>query len=305
MEFRELEFRPVILGADITAYSLMRSFYEEYKVKSILVHMSDKQPITTSSMCDSYYYEKLETKEEFQEAINYIGDKYNDKKLILLGCGDWYVRMIIENKNKLRENFVVPYIDEELLNEIVLKDKFYDICEKLNIPYPDTFVYDVKEKTKLDFDFEYPIIAKTANSALYHYAKFPGKKKVFTFDNKDDLEEMLSNLSNSSYDYKFLVQDRIPGDDTNMRVLTCYSDRNGKVKFASFGHVLLEEHTPTALGNPCVIVNDVNSEVVENAKKFLEYIGYKGYSNFDLKYDERDGKYKFFEINVQIGRAHV
>ncbi|HOO25132.1 MAG TPA: ATP-grasp domain-containing protein [Clostridiales bacterium] len=304
MIFKEYEFRPLILGGDITAYSLVRSFYEEYQVKSLVVNMSQGGAVAKSQLCDIIYYENLEDESVFLKALNETAAKFKDKKLIVLGCGDWYVRMLIENKDKLAENFVIPYIDEELMNKIVLKDLFYETCAELDIPHPKTFVYDCKEKTELTYDFDYPIIAKTANSAMYHYAEFPGKKKVFKFNSKQELEEMLANLATSSYDYKFLIQEFIPGPDTNMRVLTCYSDQNAKVRFAAFGHVLLEEHTPSALGNPCCIINEVNDEVVAQATKFLEHIGYTGFSNFDIKYDPRDGKYKFFEINIRLGRSN-
>ena len=305
MEFKEYDFIPVILGGDITAYSLIRSFYEAYQVKSLAVNMSQGGPVVMSALCESLYYENLEREDVLIPALLEVGEKYGkDKKLLVLGCGDWYVRILSENKEKLSKYYVIPYIDPDLLNEIVLKDKFYAYMEELGIPYPKTFVYDCKEKTPLTFDFKYPIIAKTANSALYHYAKFPGKKKVFCFDNKQQLEEMLANLATSSYDYKFLIQDRIPGDDTGMRVLTCYCDKNSDVRFAAFGHTLLEEHTPSALGNPCAIINEVNMEVVDQAQRFLKRVGYVGYANFDLKYDPRDGKYKFFEINVRLGRSN-
>lgn len=307
MEFKEYDFLPVILGGDITAYSLVRSFYEEYKIKSLAVNMSQGGPVVMSGLCDSLYYEGLENVDVLIPTLLEIGEKYGkDKKLMVLGCGDWYVRILIENREVLSKYYIIPYISEELMNRIVLKDKFYEIMEELSIPYPKTFVYDCKEKTPLPatFDFEYPIIAKTANSALYHYAKFEGKKKVFCFDSRSQLDTMLKNLATSSYDYKFLIQDRIPGDDTGMRVLTCYCDKNSDVRFAAFGHTLLEEHTPSALGNPCAIINEVNMEVVDQAQRFLKHVGYVGYANFDLKYDPRDGKYKFFEINIRLGRSN-
>ena len=64
MEFKEYDFLPVILGGDITAYSLIRSFYEEYQIKSLAVNMSQGGPVVMSGLCDSLYYEGLENEDE-------------------------------------------------------------------------------------------------------------------------------------------------------------------------------------------------------------------------------------------------
>ncbi len=305
MKFNETEFLPVILGADITAYSLVRSFHEEYGIKSLVLSRLEAKIISASKICENRVFAGLDDAQVLVDTLIEIGKEFaGKKKLIVMGCGDWYVRNLIENKDKLSEYYIIPYIDEELLNKIVLKDKFYEICDELGIDHPKTYVYNCGEENDLKFDFDYPVIAKCANSALYHYAKFDGKKKVFRFENEEDLKNMLEKLEKSSYDYKFLIQDCIPGDDTNMRVLTCYCDRNSKVKFASLGHVLLEDHTPSAIGNPVAIINEVDEKIVADATKFLEHIGYKGFANFDIKYDSRDGKYKFFEINVRLGRSN-
>ncbi len=305
MKFEEREFLPVILGADITAYSLARSFHEEYKIKSLVLSMSEGGYIANSDIIENRIFPNLEKKEVLVERLLEIGKEFEGKKkLIVLGCGDWYVRALIESKKVLEPYYIVPYIDEDLLNRIVLKDKFYEIFEELGLDYPKTYVYECGKENDLNFDFDYPVIAKPANSAMYHYAKFEGKKKVFSFDNEEDLRKMLKNLEGSSYNYKFLIQDKIPGDDTYMRVLTCYCDRNSKVRFASLGRTLLEDHTPSAIGNPVAIINEVNPDIVAAATKFLEHIGYVGFANFDIKYDERDGKYKFFEINVRLGRSN-
>ena len=70
------------------------------------------------------------------------------------------------------------------------------------------------------------------------------------------------------------------------------------------GHVLLEEHTAHAIGNHAVIITEPEPELCEKLKGFLEAIKFTGFSNFDIKYDQRDGKFKAFEINCRQGRSN-
>lgn len=304
MEQKKVDFLPIILGGDITTYSLARSFHEEYGVKSVAVSMLRSIMISHSSIIENIVVPDMDTEEHFVDRLVEIAKRYPGRKLLLMACGDWYVRMIVENRAVLEQYYVVPYIQEELLNRLVLKDSFYQICDEVGVPYPKTFVYDCKNPQPLEFDFEYPVIAKPASSAAYHYAKFEGKKKVFRMKDEEELAEMLRKLVASGYDYKFLIQDTIPGLDYNMRILTCYCDRHGKVRFMSSGHVLLEDNAAMGVGNPVAIINDVNREVMEHAKRLLEHVGYTGFANFDIKYDSRDGSFRFFEINTRLGRSN-
>ena len=305
MKSNETEFIPVILGGDIPTYSLARSFHEEYEIKSIAISTVKNWLNSYSSIIDNIIEPKMNELDTFMDRLVSLGKQYEGKKkLLLIACGDWYVRMIIENRDVLEKYYVIPYIEEELLNKLVLKDSFYDICEKTGVDYPETFVYDVKEKTPLKLPFDFPVIAKPASSAEYHYAEFKGKKKVFKFNSMEELKGMLSELEKSSYGYKFLVQDFIPGDDNYMHILTSYCDRNSKVRFMSFGHTILEDHGDAAIGNPGAIINTVDRDVMDKSIKFLEETGYTGFANFDIKYDERDGKYKYFEINTRLGRSN-
>ena len=60
------------------------------------------------------------------------------------------------------------------------------------------------------------------------------------------------------------------------------------------GHCVSEDYTPHGIGNYNAIVQEANSAIYKQYQKFLEDLHYVGYSNFDMKYDERDGKYKVF-----------
>ncbi|WP_077533020.1 carboxylate--amine ligase [Massiliimalia massiliensis] len=305
MKLEEREFLPVILGGDITTYSLARSFHEEYHIKSIAISMQKNWLNSYSGIIENIIVPNMHREEVFLRTLLELGKtRGKEKKLILIACGDWYVRLIIEHKKELGEYYVIPYIDEELMNRMVLKDSFYEICDQTGVPYPKTFVYDCKEKNELNLPFEFPVIAKPASSAQYHYAEFKGKKKVYKFETMDQLRAMLKELETSSYDYKFLIQDFIPGDDTYMNILTCYCDRDSKVRFMSFGRTLMEDQGPMAIGNPVAIINEVKLDVMNKAKAMLEAVGYTGFANFDIKYDMRDGSYRYFEINTRLGRSN-
>ena len=304
MKFTDQPFLPVILGGDITAFSLARSFHEEYDVRCIVISLAKNGITSYSKFIDNRFEPQMEKLDVFIDTLQKIGTEYADKKIILLACGDWYVRMIVENRDEFGPNYVIPYISLELLDRLVLKDSFYEICEETGVPYPRTYIHDVKEDKLPELPFDYPVVAKPASSALYHFADFPGKRKIFIMQNEKQLTEMLSNLKKSSYDYKFLIQDFIPGDDTNMRILTCYCDRNSDVRFAAFGRTLLEDHGPMAIGNPLAIINETDAEITEHAARLLKHVGYTGFANFDLKYDSRDGSLRFFEINARLGRSN-
>ena len=58
--------------------------------------------------------------------------------------------------------------DGHLLDQLVLKEHFYDLCDRYGVAYPKTFVYDFSDPKTPEFDFGFPVIAKPSNSAAYY-----------------------------------------------------------------------------------------------------------------------------------------
>ncbi|MEG2057517.1 MAG: carboxylate--amine ligase, partial [Romboutsia sp.] len=155
-----------------------------------------------------------------------------------------------------------------------------------------------------NFGFNYPVIVKPSDSVLFWQFPFEGMKKAYVANNEAEFKEITESIYKGKYDKNLIIQDFIPGDDSNMRVLTCYSDQHGKVKMMCLGHVLLEEHTPKGIGNHAAIITEFDGPLMEKFKEFLEDINYTGFSNFDIKFDTRDNTYKVFEINLRQGRSN-
>ena len=304
MKFVEREFVPVILGGDINTYSVARAFYEEYQIKTTVMGKYPSGPSYGSRIVDYIPNEAIDQEETFLNQINEFAEAQPQKKIIVLGAGDNYINMITKYRNQLAENIIAPFISHELMDNLQRKDYFYNLCDEVGVDYPETVI--VTPKTGLDFEvpFSYPVILKSSESIHYWDYPFPEQEKVFTMNNREELDEMITKIYEAGYPENLIIQDMIPGNDEHMYVLTSYSDQRGKVTMMCLGHVLLEEHTPLGKGNHAVIITDYNEELINQAKDFLEKINYVGYSNFDIKYDTRDGKYKFFEINTRQGRSN-
>ncbi|MBP5555844.1 MAG: ATP-grasp domain-containing protein [Lachnospiraceae bacterium] len=304
LSFTEKEFIPVMLGGDINTYSVSRAFYEKYNVKCYVFGKYPTGPSFDSRIIEYEADPRIETDEYFVERINKFAADHKDKTIILVGCGDSYVALCSKHKAELAENIITPYIDYELMHSLQMKETFYGLCDKWGIDYPGTVIYDRSMGKEFEMNFEYPVIMKPSNGIQYWEHPFDTQKKVYTIHDRDELISVLDDIYGAGYTDKMIIQDRIPGNDEYMRVLTSYSDHNGKVKMMCLGHVLLEEHTPHGLGNHALIITEPNDELMERVKNLLESMHYVGYSNFDIKYDTRDGKFKFFEINTRQGRSN-
>lgn len=304
MKFKEENFIPVILGGDINTYSVARAFYEEYQIKTTVMGKYESGPSNNSRLVNYFVDERIDQKAFFLKTINQYANDHSEKKIILLGAGDNYINMITKNREELVDNIIVPFVSHEQMDRLQKKDYFYEKAEELGLDYPDTLVVTKEMGLEFDMPFSYPVILKSSESVRYWDYSFEGQEKVYTIENREELDQTIRDIYATGYPEALIVQDMIPGNDENMYVLTSYSDQEGKVKMMCLGNVLLEEHTPTGKGNHAVIITDYNEKLMKQAKKFLESIDYVGYSNFDIKYDRRDGKYKFFEINTRQGRSN-
>ena len=307
-----MNFEVVILGSDINAYYMARCCHEAYNKKA---HLIAKEPMNftkLSNILTIEYHDNLWDKDIFIKYVNGYAKRNKRKKLVLIPSNDFYVRLINENKNFLASNYFYHTISNKLLNNLLIKDKFYTNFANSNLDFPKTYIYRCRANKNIENkdikNFMYPIIIKPGDGVKYYKHKFAGQSKVYKVDTFESLKEVINNITMSGYNSNLIIQEFIPGGDDQLFDSIFYCDKNHNVKLVSFAQIGLQEHTSTGVGNCTLLVNGYNEhgsydEQICKMKKFLEDQKYSGFAEFDLKYDIRDHKYKVFEINPRQARS--
>ena len=299
-------------------YSEFKEFFPENNVEYFVSYYDYYQPEAYVPSSDTYIEKDASINDEIDElrhaatsalltdrntivvssvsCIYGIGDPEDYKNsMLVLRCGQ-----------RIKRN--------DLLEKLVYKENFYNAFKDSELDLPKTYIYDIKSKISFNTlekeinKFMYPIILKVSNVIEYHQHEFEGQAKIYKLKNFDEVKKVITDIKNSGYSDKLIIQEFIPGDDSMLFDSVFYCSSKGDVQLQSFGQIGLQEHTKTGIGNLTVVINGYNEfnntkEIQNKLKNFLEKINFKGACEFDLKYDVRDNKFKVFEINPRQARS--
>lgn len=303
------KFLPIILGSDENAYGDVRLIREKYNVVPLLVCRKLLVPTMHSKLFSVRIIEDFDREEVFLPAMRAILKEYAKEyeKLVVIACSDYYAALMAKNWWEFKDLVANAFPSKELLEQFETKDKFYALCEECGIDYPKTVVCDKEDRlTVLErLPFAFPIVMKPENSNAYEYLhlSFEGKKKVYFLAGAEEYLAVVKALNKAGYTGKLILQEFVAGGDDAMRVVNSYSDNDGVVRISCLGQPVLEEYAPYTLGNYAAIISRYDERVYTMVTSFLNRIGYRGFSNIDIKYDAKADRYLLFEINPRLGRS--
>lgn len=311
-EKMQKDFHVLILGSDFNAYYMARCYHELYHEK---VNVIAKRAIGVVSYSSIVHFKEVpdfETKEGFIKALNEYAKERKEQTILLIATSDELVRLVIENQEKLDKKYVHNYPSLEILNQILVKDTFYQTFQGSELDVPKTYIYPCNQNIKIEEQevekLNYPLIVKPGNNIEYHNHKFEGMYKVYKVFSREELGQVIEKIEASGYKSNLVIQEFIPGDDCALFDSVFYCSKDKKVQLITLAQIGLQERNPGGIGNCTVLVNGFNEhgydeKIVEPLKNFMERIGYQGFAEFDLKYDSRTGSYKVLEINPRQARC--
>lgn len=302
-------FRPVIMGSDLGVYSLARAFHEAYGVTSLVVSNSPRGPIMNSSIIETRFAGAGAAADEVIALLAQIADEHASSTLLLLPTAEHELDLVGEHWDELSALYVIPYSPPEVMRRSRDKRMLDEVCAELGLPVPRGVQIDLAGAdhdgwTPPTLDLTYPVVLKPANSGVHTQLSFPGKRKVYLANGAREVQSVLEALIAAGYRDPMVVQELVPGDDTWGRTVTCYIDQSGRITLMASGQLLLGMHSPTMIGNSVAVLTEPQDELTEQAEQIVAKFGLRGFVNFDLKIDERDGEARFFDLNARIGRPN-
>ena len=211
---QEIQFQPVLLGSDINVYGMARSFHQEYGLKSVAIGKGVLGPCLASKIVTVEVVEpNLEDDQVFVKTLLDFAKRYegSGKKLLLVPCGDNYIKLLVRNQEKLRGVYEFECIDEELLMRLSIKESFYQVCTEHGFAFPKTTTCSYETYKQVELPFDFPVIIKPSNSVAYWNCRFPHKKKVFVAQSREEFDAILDAIYSSSYKDHLILQEYIPG----------------------------------------------------------------------------------------------
>lgn len=298
---------PVLLGGDLNAYSMAKSFFDAFGVVSE-VFARERLAITDfSSYINLHLVRGLnDCNVAVPELISFSKSRQGEC-LLLIPCADWYVEMLEYATDALTGHFYFHIPRFEVWRAVSDKVSFTRLMDKYGIPHPKTEIFDEKFKDieKRCAKMRPPFVLKPSDSSEYWRNPFPDIKKVYFPTSLGEAQKIGERIYSSGYGGRLLLQEYIGNSGGTERAsastLTVYMSRRGRALRAVLGDILLEEMGPTARGNYSAVVTRPIDSLSRSLISMLEEIKYTGIANFDII--SADGNSYCLELNPRQGRS--
>lgn len=293
---------PVVIGGDIGAYALARQLHEATGRRVTLIASRPIQAIVLSGYID--VVPQSVGDEALIARLRQLAVGRAERSAVVMTNLDSVAYTLASHRDELAPVYVVPFPSVRAMEQLSNKVGFAAACESLGLRTPRQIAITRADLATGDpkIDIPLPLVGKAASGSDWDGMDFEGKRKIYFLDSAEQLHDLWELLRRADFDSTFLVQERIPGDDDAMRSVTAYVDSTGEIGVIGSARVLLEDHSPSLIGNPVAMITEPFPELWEAAERLLALVDYRGFANLDVKIDPRDGQAVFFEVNPRIGR---
>lgn len=212
---------------------------------------------------------------------------------VLYTAGDTYIDFVAEHHERFRKHFLLPESARPEMSSVVMnKQTFYERCRDFGIPMARTEF----PRTRADAEqaagrLRYPAIVKPAHGHLFR-KHLHGEKLVEVHDR----EELLRWWQKfDDWGGVTVLQEVIPGPETNLFVGAVYADAQGEIR--SLFTARKYRQYPPRYGSGSYMESCWSDEIAKISTDLVKQLGYAGICGTEYKWDPRDEEWKLIEMN--------
>ena len=223
-------------------------------------------------------------------------------KGVMFPTSDADVLFMSRNRSFIDNCFFFALPDSPMLEMLANKRTQYEYAKDLGVLIPQTFYpKSPQDIFKIADKVEYPCIIKPAYSYVwrnYHNrVGMKGWEKLAEVSSPKELYNAYCSMTDAGVE--LLIQERIPGDDTQLYSFYTYLNKDAEPLTSIV--IRKKRQWPPLYGSGSSSVTCKNEDVVALGLKLLQNARYQGLANLEFKLDSRDEEYKLIEINVRCG----
>lgn len=214
-----------------------------------------------------------------------VGKKLKSK-IPIFASSDNLVIFLEKKKQSLSDYFLFYWQEKKSLLDLIDKRKMLKFAKHAGLDIPQTFFSSDNTVDTIEKQMKYPSVVKPP---------FTKGKKLIVVNSR---EEFFNAITDELFDDGFIVQELIPGPETNIFLSGTYSNDKGELIVCACGKK--ERQLPKNFGFATKAIAVKSETIKKLSEKFTKYLKYNGPADIEFKKTDTNGKYIFVEINPRF-----
>jgi predicted ATP-grasp superfamily ATP-dependent carboligase len=279
----------IVLHIAYTGYGVVRSLYS-YGIPIIAFQKDLSSPESKSRLCEQIITFN-DNDELMKRLISFAKEK--PEKPVLFITSDIYVELFLKFRRIFEDNIRIHYPDSDVVQLLLSKDKFIDYAKCNNLAIPKSFkIRTIDDLEKNIDEIIFPAIVKPfVKSPRWLSAKLD---KAYLVHSQDELNKLYKRIM--EIEPNLLVQEWVPGPDSNVEYCLTYFDKNTEC-LASFTGAKIRQW-PVGTGSTASTKPTKNEWIKNQTIQIFKELHYRGFGSIEYKKHAINGMYYIMEPTV-------
>lgn len=286
----------VVVGLSTTGLGTIRALARA-GIEVIGVDSGFGRPSARTSRCRKVVCRDINEENDLMETLIRVSDRCEEKPVLFLST-DMAVLIVSENREVVGDHYQFNLPSQASVNTLMDKAQFSSFARTRGFCVPETFAGDnIDDIGKIAGITRYPCILKPS----FRNAAWDKVTAAKAFEASNGKELIRLYERNFAEGRKYIVQELIPGEDSDVYFCLLWYNRLSKVRAVFTGRKLIQ--WVPRFGSTCVAESCVDGSLLKESIRLFDAVGYKGLGSVEFKRDPRDGSFRIIEPTV--GRADL